>query len=335
MSLKIGDAEFGTPVFLAPMAGVTDYVYRKICHEQGCGGSTTELISAKAVLYKNKNTEPLLYTEGDEGNVGLQLFGSSPEIMGSIARELEDRKFAFVDINMGCPVPKVVNNGEGSALMKDPKLAGAIVNSIVNSQSKPVTVKIRSGFDDAHINAPEVARECEKAGAKAIFVHARTREQYYSGKADLSVIKAVKEAVKVPVIGNGDITDEESAYHMIRLTKCDGIMVGRAAKGNPWIFSRFKKMFDTYSVEELKSGESEIKSEYNHVNIVDLETRKKMMIRHIRELTAFKGEYIAVREMRKHCGWYTAGIPHATELRKEVNSCESADELVRLVERIL
>ncbi|MCI5862808.1 MAG: tRNA dihydrouridine synthase DusB [Lachnospiraceae bacterium] len=335
MSLKIGDAEFGTPVFLAPMAGVTDYVYRKICHEQGCGGSTTELISAKAVLYKNKNTEPLLYTEGDEGNVGLQLFGSSPEIMGSIARELEDRKFAFVDINMGCPVPKVVNNGEGSALMKDPKLAGAIVNSIVNSQSKPVTVKIRSGFDDAHINAPEVARECEKAGAKAIFVHARTREQYYSGKADLSVIKAVKEAVKVPVIGNGDITDEESAYHMIRLTKCDGIMVGRAAKGNPWIFSRFKKMFDTYSVEELKSGEAEIKSEYNHVNIVDLETRKKMMIRHIRELTAFKGEYIAVREMRKHCGWYTAGIPHATELRKEVNSCESADELVRLVERIL
>lgn len=333
--MKIGDAEFGTPVFLAPMAGVTDYVYRKICHEQGCGGSTTELISAKAVLYKNKNTEPLLYTEGDEGNVGLQLFGSSPEIMGSIARELEDRKFAFVDINMGCPVPKVVNNGEGSALMKDPKLAGAIVNSIVNSQSKPVTVKIRSGFDDAHINAPEVARECEKAGAKAIFVHARTREQYYSGKADLSVIKAVKEAVKVPVIGNGDITDEESAYHMIRLTKCDGIMVGRAAKGNPWIFSRFKKMFDTYSVEELKSGESEIKSEYNHVNIVDLETRKKMMIRHIRELTAFKGEYIAVREMRKHCGWYTAGIPHATELRKEVNSCESADELVRLVERIL
>lgn len=335
MSLKIGDAEFGTPVFLAPMAGVTDYVYRKICHEQGCGGSTTELISAKAVLYKNKNTEPLLYTEGDEGNVGLQLFGSSPEIMGSIARELEDRKFAFVDINMGCPVPKVVNNGEGSALMKDPKLAGAIVNSIVNSQSKPVTVKIRSGFDDAHINAPEVARECEKAGAKAIFVHARTREQYYSGKADLSVIKAVKEAVKVPVIGNGDITDEESAYHMIRLTKCDGIMVGRAAKGNPWIFSRFKKMFDTYSVEELKSGEAEIKSEYNHVNIVDLETRKKMMIRHIRELTAFKGEYIAVREMRKHCGWYTAGIPHATELRKEVNSCESADELVSLVERIL
>lgn len=335
MNLKIGDAEFGTPVFLAPMAGVTDYVYRKICHEQGCGGSTTELISAKAVLYKNKNTEPLLYTEGDEGNVGLQLFGSSPEIMGSIARELEDKKFAFVDINMGCPVPKVVNNGEGSALMKDPKLAGAIVNSIVNSQSKPVTVKIRSGFDDAHINAPEVARECEKAGAKAIFVHARTREQYYSGKADLSVIKAVKEAVKVPVIGNGDITDEESAYHMIRLTKCDGIMVGRAAKGNPWIFSRFKKMFDTYSVEELKSGEQEIKSEYNHVNIVDLETRKKMMIRHIRELTAFKGEYIAVREMRKHCGWYTAGIPHATELRKEVNSCESADELVRLVERIL
>lgn len=333
--MKIGDAEFGTPVFLAPMAGVTDYVYRKICHEQGCGGSTTELISAKAVLYKNKNTEPLLYTEGDEGNVGLQLFGSSPEIMGSIARELEDRKFAFVDINMGCPVPKVVNNGEGSALMKDPKLAGAIVNSIVNSQSKPVTVKIRSGFDDAHINAPEVARECEKAGAKAIFVHARTREQYYSGKADLSVIKAVKEAVKVPVIGNGDITDEESAYHMIRLTKCDGIMVGRAAKGNPWIFSRFKKMFDTYSVEELKSGEAEIKSEYNHVNIVGLETRKKMMIRHIRELTAFKGEYIAVREMRKHCGWYTAGIPHATELRKEVNSCESADELVRLVERIL
>lgn len=333
--MKIGDAEFGTPVFLAPMAGVTDYVYRKICHEQGCGGSTTELISAKAVLYKNKNTEPLLYTEGDEGNVGLQLFGSSPEIMGSIARELEDRKFAFVDINMGCPVPKVVNNGEGSALMKDPKLAGAIVNSIVNSQSKPVTVKIRSGFDDAHINAPEVARECEEAGAKAIFVHARTREQYYSGKADLSVIKAVKEAVKVPVIGNGDITDEESSYHMIRLTKCDGIMVGRAAKGNPWIFSRFKKMFDTYSVEELKSGEAEIKSEYNHVNIVDLETRKKMMIRHIRELTAFKGEYIAVREMRKHCGWYTAGIPHATELRKEVNSCESADELVRLVERIL
>ena len=180
MSLHIGDVEFSTPVFLAPMAGVTDYVYRKICHEQGSGGSTTELISAKAVLYKNKNTGPLLYTEGDEGNVGLQLFGSSPEIMGDIAKELEDRQFAFVDINMGCPVPKVVNNGEGSALMKNPELAASIVKNMVNSQSKPVTVKIRSGFDDAHLNATEVAQACAEAGAKAIFVHARTREQYYS-----------------------------------------------------------------------------------------------------------------------------------------------------------
>lgn len=335
MSLHIGDVEFSTPVFLAPMAGVTDYVYRKICHEQGSGGSTTELISAKAVLYKNKNTGPLLYTEGDEGNVGLQLFGSSPEIMGDIAKELEDRQFAFVDINMGCPVPKVVNNGEGSALMKNPELAASIVKNMVNSQSKPVTVKIRSGFDDAHLNATEVAQACAEAGAKAIFVHARTREQYYSGHADWSVIKAVKEAVNVPVIGNGDIVDEESAYHMINLTKCDGIMIGRAAKGNPWLFAKFKKMFDTYSMDELKNGDLDINSDYDHHNIVDIETRKKMIIRHIKELEAFKGEYIAVREMRKHCGWYTAGVPHATELRKEVNSCESIDELVRLVERIL
>ena len=336
MQWKIGNVEIPNPFVLAPMAGVTDLAFRRLCKEQGAGLICMEMVSAKAISFHNKNTEALMEIDPGEHPVSMQLFGSEPDLMAEVAKSIEERPFDILDINMGCPVPKVVNNGEGSALLKDPQLIEEIVRSVSGAVSKPVTVKVRIGFDEnTPVDVVEIAKRVEDAGAAAIAVHGRTRQQYYSGQADWSVIKAVKEAVNVPVIGNGDIVDEESAYHMINLTKCDGIMIGRAAKGNPWLFAKFKKMFDTYSMDELKNGDLDINSDYDHHNIVDIETRKKMMIRHIKELEAFKGEYIAVREMRKHCGWYTAGVPHATELRKEVNSCESIDELVRLVERIL
>ena len=314
--LTIGSVTLDNNIILAPMAGVTDLPFRLLCSEHGAGMCCMEMVSAKAILYRNKNTEALLEIHPDEGPVSLQLFGSDPQIMGDMAKQIEDRPFDILDINMGCPVPKVVNNGEGSALMKEPELVGKIVSSVVRSVSKPVTVKIRKGFDDAHVNAVEIAKIAEDAGAAAIVVHGRTREQYYAGEADWDIIAKVKRNVSVPVIGNGDITDGISAERMLRQTGCDGIMVGRAARGNPWIFQQITAYLQDGTVLP-KPGKDEV---------------RETILRHARLQLECKGEYTGVREMRKHVSWYTAGIPNSARLRQNVNMVEDFDELRRLVE---
>lgn len=315
---RIGDQEIKNVVAIGPMAGVTDLPFRKLCKEQGCGIMYTEMVSAKAILYNNKNTDELLMIDESEHPVGVQLFGSDPEIMAEIASRIEDR-YDFVDINMGCPVPKIVNNGEGSALMKDPKLAGEIVNAMAKKCKKPITVKFRKGFNDENVNAPEFAKILEGNGAAMVAVHGRTREQFYSGEADWSIIKAVKEAVKIPVIGNGDIREPEDGKRMMDETGCDGIMIGRAARGNPWIFKR--------SSHYLQTGELLPKPDINQI--------KEMILRHGEMLVEYKGEYIGVREMRKHIAWYVAGLPHATVIRNDVNKVENYEELKELIYRVL
>lgn len=316
--LTIGDVTLENNVILAPMAGVTDLPFRLLCKEQGAGLLCMEMVSAKAVLYHNKNTEKLMEIDPRETPVSLQLFGSEPDIIAKIAAELEDRPFAILDINMGCPVPKIVNNGEGSALMRDPHLAAEIVRKTAKAIRKPVTVKIRKGYDEAHCNAAELAKYLEDAGAAAITVHGRTREQFYSGVADWEVIRKVKEAVTVPVIGNGDITDGESAARMIEETGCDGVMIGRAAQGNPWIFR-----------EVLSYLEYGVKTERPSVEEV-----RDMIRRHAALQLECKGDYIGIKEMRKHVAWYIAGYPHAAGLRKRVCSVEQMEELMELVEEI-
>ena len=323
--LEIGNVKIDIPVGIAPMAGVTDKPYRVICRELGAGFGVTELISAKAVLYNNKNTELLLDTCHEEAPCGLQLFGSDPEILGDISEKLKDLPFAWVDLNMGCPVPKVVNNGEGSALMKNPLLVGKIIESMVKKAGKPVTVKIRSGFDETCINAVEVARVAQEAGAASVAVHARTRTQYYSGEADWSVIADVKSALSIPVIGNGDIKSGSDLVRMLKETGCDGGIIGRAARGNPWIFSEAKEAYLAF-IEGRDFTEEDCKSLHP-----SLEERKAMMLRHSKALIEQKGEFIAVRELRKHFGWYTAGLKHAVEMRREVNRAESLEMLENLV----
>lgn len=315
MKLKIGNVELDSPVALAPMAGVTDLPFRILCREQGCGLMCTEMVSAKALLYKNRNTKPLLETKPEERPVAVQLFGSDPEIMSEMALMLEEGPYDIIDVNMGCPVPKIVNNREGSALMKNPKLAGEILSAMTRKLKKPVTVKFRKGFNDESVNAVEFAKMAEQSGAAAVAVHGRTREQFYSGKADWDIIRQVKEAVSIPVIGNGDIFTPQDAGRMMEETGCDGVMVARGAKGNPWIFSRI----DHY----LKTGEVLPKQGPEEV--------KQMILRHAELLVAFKGEYTAMREMRKHVSWYTAGYPHSAALRNEINLVETMEELTELV----
>jgi len=309
--MKIGNVELPGRVILAPMAGVTDLPFRVLCTEQGAGMVCMEMVSAKAIFYNNKNTEELMRIDPAEKCVSLQLFGSDPEIVSGMAKRIEERPFAVLDLNMGCPVPKVVNNHEGSALMKDPVLVGKLIEKTVRAIKKPVTIKIRKGFDDAHINAPEIARIAQESGAAAVAVHGRTREQYYSGTADWEIIRKVKETVQIPVIGNGDVVDGPSAKALMDGTGCDAVMVGRAARGNPWIFHQI----NTY----LETGEEEEKPDY--------ETVKKMMLRHAAMLLEEKGEYIGIREMRKHVSWYTAGYPHSAEMRRRVNEMETYDQL--------
>ena len=312
--LKIGSVELNNPFILAPMAGVCDLPFRLLCKEKGAAMVCTEMVSAKAIYYNNKNTKELLTIDKNEGPVSLQLFGSEPKLMAEMAKRIEEIPFDILDFNMGCPVPKVVNNGEGSALMKNPVLAGHIIEAMANAISKPVTVKIRAGFDSEHINAVEIAKIAENSGAAAITVHARTREQYYSGKADREIIRLVKEAVSIPVIGNGDIDCYESAKHMLEYTGCDGVAIGRGAEGNPWIF------------EELNAKYAGL--DYNKPS---LEEVKEMIMRHAKMLIDYKGEYIGIREMRKHAAWYTAGFKGASKLRGRLNEASSIESLEEII----
>jgi nifR3 family TIM-barrel protein len=316
MSLTIGNVEIKGNLFLGPMAGVTDLPFRLLCKEKGADLVVTEMVSAKGIQYNNKNTENLLMIAEEERPAAIQLFGSDPDILSETAKCIENRNFDILDINMGCPVPKVVNNGEGSALMKNPRLIKEIVRKVSRAIAKPVTVKIRKGFHDDLINAVEVAKLAEENGAAAVTVHARTREQYYSGKADWDIIRQVKEAVSIPVIGSGDVFTPEDAKRMLQHTNCDAIMIARGARGNPWLFEQIKFY--------LEQGILLPKPTFEEL--------KEMILRHAGLSIDFKGEYTGIREMRKHVAWYTTGYAGSSKLRNRVNEIESMEDLKRLFE---
>ena len=301
------------PLFLAPMAGVTDETFRLICRQHGADVCVTEMVSAKALYYKNKNTAELLYHREAEHPIGVQIFGNEPELMAEQAAQIEGH-FDFVDVNMGCPVPKVVKNHEGSALMLDPELAERIISAMTKELKKPVTVKCRKGFDEAHINAPEFAKRMEAAGAAAIAIHGRTREQYYSGQADWDIIRKVKEAVRIPVIGNGDIKTPQDAKRMLEETGCDGLMIARAARGNPWIFEQISN--NIYK-EETPSAP-------------DVVSVAEMILAHARGLMETRREDTAIRMMRKHIGWYTTGMKHSASIRRMSNTVSTYAQLLEL-----
>lgn len=312
---SIGGVTVENPLVLAPMAGVTDLPFRLLCKEQGCGMTYTEMVSAKAILYGNKNTQELLKIGEAERPAAVQIFGSDPEIMAEIGARLAEGPYDIIDVNMGCPVPKIVNNGEGSALMRDPGTAEKILTAMVKAISKPVTVKFRKGFANGEETAVEFSKMAEACGVQAVAVHGRTREQYYSGKADWDVIRRVKEAVKIPVIGNGDVFQPEDAARMMGETGCDGVMIARGAKGNPWIFKR--------SLEFLRTGQASLSPSREEV--------REMILRHGRMLIEYKGEYVGMREMRGHMAWYTAGMPHSASLRREINQIETYEDMEKLL----
>ncbi len=337
--LRIGSAELKNNLLLGPMAGVTDLVFRGLCREQGCGGAYTEMVSARALFYHRKAFEAfiqggygtmsrpgyefrgadkslgLMRTARQEGPLALQLFGSEPEIIAEMAAIAENGPYAWIDINMGCPVPKVVNNGEGCALMKDMKRAEAILTALVKRVKKPVTVKFRKAFDESTGDAVEFAKMAEACGAAAVAVHGRTRQQFYSGKADWDVIRRVREAVSIPVIGNGDVFSAGDAARMLEQTGCDGVMIARGARGNPWIFREIISCFET-GIEPPKPDRTEIRD---------------MILRHARLLTEDIGERCAIREMRGHASWYTAGLPHSSRLRNDLNQAETLEQFEGLI----
>lgn len=318
MQWIIGNVQIENPFVLAPMAGVTDLPFRTLCKEQGAGLICMEMVSAKAVSFHNKNTEALMEIDPSEHPVSLQLFGSEPDLMAEVAKSIEDRPFDILDINMGCPVPKVVNNGEGSALLKNPDLIVEIVKKISSAIKKPLTVKVRIGFEKEQVDIVEIAKRVEDAGAAAIAVHGRTRQQYYSGTADWDAIRRVKEAVSIPVIGNGDVDSPQKAEALIKETGCDAVMIGRAVRGNPWIFREMNHYFKTGELLPRPS----------------VEEVREMILRHARAQIAVKGEFTGIREMRKHVAWYTAGMRHSAGLRRESNTIADYGELEKLLERM-
>lgn len=317
-TLQIGNVTLENNLILAPMAGVSDLPFRLLCREQGAGLVCMEMVSAKAILYKNRNTEELLNIDPKEHPVSLQLFGSDPDIISEIAKQIEERPFDILDLNMGCPVPKVVNNGDGSALMKNPRLAGEIIEKTARAIKKPLTVKIRKGFDDAHVNAVELAHIAQESGAAAVAVHGRTREQYYAGHADWDIIRQVKEAVSIPVIGNGDIRTPEDVAAMAEQTGCDGYMIARGAEGNPWIFRQILHYFET--------GEHLARPDFSEVT--------EMLLRHAKMQIGCKGDYTGIREIRKHAAWYTAGYRNSSKLRGRINEVENYEQLEALFREV-
>ncbi|MCK8059550.1 MULTISPECIES: tRNA dihydrouridine synthase DusB [unclassified Fusibacter] len=318
--MKIGSVTLDGNIWLAPMAGVTDLAFRKICKEFGCPVVVTEMISAKALSYRDKRTFKYMEVHPEERPLALQIFGSEPDTMAQVTEEvLNDHPFDILDINMGCPAPKIVKNGDGSALMKDPRLAAEIVSAVKAVSKKPVTVKFRKGWDDEHINAVEFAKMMEAAGADAITVHGRTREQYYSGKADWTIIKSVKEAVAIPVIGNGDIFTPEDAKSIVELTGCDGIMIGRGVQGRPWLFEQIN--------DYLKTG--------TYKPDPCLEERILLIEKQLNWMTEYKPEHVAVMEMRKHSAWYLKGIKNSANIRAQINKASTKEELSTLLRSLL
>lgn len=317
--IKIGNVEIENSVFLSPMAGVTDLPFRLICKEHNCGMLYTEMINAKALCYDDENTKKMLNIESKEHPVAVQIFGSDPDSMGRAAKIMNEYPNEILDINMGCPVPKVVKNGDGSALMKDPKKAEKVLTAVVKNSKKPVTLKIRKGWDDNNVNAVEIAKIAESCGISALAIHGRTREQYYSGKADWDIIRKVKENINIPVIGNGDIFEVEDAKKIIELTDCDAIMIGRGAQGNPWIFNRINHFIKTGEILPKPTIEEKISTAKKHIYLAVKE----------------HGEYVAVREMRKHLGWYLKGLKNSASLRDEINKIESYEQVIARLDKYM